>query len=429
MAKFETNQIDVNGDGRVIIYQRPDVKGKRKWQMRISVPKSTGYFRGTTGEVDEVKARVVALNKYQELAIKVLSGGTLTPKTFQQLFNEFEKDFPKSTLAKGKKLGFVDKHLALIRNYPLKFFGSRRIDELKKGDFEDYWVWRVENAMRRNPNKKELTPYTPSNNTLRYEGTSMNHMFNYAVNKGWLASPPEIRKPPVPKGVRRPTFTLAEYRTLTRKMRKWVKEGEKWGSVGRDRFVVQQNILILANSGARVGEIRNLRWRDLRTTKSVGNDTDRVVELLVARVFGKTGSRDVTFQEGSDRYVKNLFDMRTKELGHPPEPNEFVVCHPTGEPIGYIRGAWENLMDFTGLRFDDKGDRRTLYSLRHFYATQRLQSEVSPYLLATNMGTSVEMLEKFYGQPVTDLIARQITKTSFTPSKKPNDDFIYPWQN
>ena len=42
MGKFETNQVDVNGDGRVILYQRPDVKNP-KWQCRISVSGATGY--------------------------------------------------------------------------------------------------------------------------------------------------------------------------------------------------------------------------------------------------------------------------------------------------------------------------------------------------------------------------------------------------
>ena len=42
----------------------------------------------------------------------------------------------------------------------------------------------------------------------------------------------------------------------------------------------------------------------------------------------------------------------------------------------------------------------------------RLSEEVSPYLLAQQMGTSIEMLQRFYGHVVTNLIARQITKTS-----------------
>ena len=57
------------------------------------------------------------------------------------------------------------------------------------------------------------------------------------------------------------------------------------------------------------------------------------------------------------------------------------------------------------------GKSRTLYSLRHMYAAFILSEEVSPFLLARQMGTSVEMLEQHYGQVVNRLIATQITKT------------------
>jgi hypothetical protein len=39
-----------------------------------------------------------------------------------------------------------------------------------------------------------------------------------------------------------------------------------------------------------------------------------------------------------------------------------------------------------------------LYSLRHTYSTMRLAEGVSVFQLAANMGTSVEMLEDFYGK-------------------------------
>ena len=44
VTKFETNQIDVMGDGKVILYQRPDHK-VQKWQARISVDGASGYKR------------------------------------------------------------------------------------------------------------------------------------------------------------------------------------------------------------------------------------------------------------------------------------------------------------------------------------------------------------------------------------------------
>ena len=38
------------------------------------------------------------------------------------------------------------------------------------------------------------------------------------------------------------------------------------------------------------------------------------------------------------------------------------------------------------------------YFLRHTYATIRISEGVSTYQLAANMGTSVEMIENFYGK-------------------------------
>ena len=72
------------------------------------------------------------------------------------------------------------------------------------------------------------------------------------------------------------------------------------------------------------------------------------------------------------------------------------------------------------------GMARTIYSLRHFYATQRLSHDTSPFLLAKRMGTSVEMLEKFYGQTVTSALAAQITKGQQRPSRA--KDTSYPFE-
>jgi hypothetical protein len=44
------------------------------------------------------------------------------------------------------------------------------------------------------------------------------------------------------------------------------------------------------------------------------------------------------------------------------------------------------------LRQDKDGNNRTLYSLRHTYATMRI-NEVPIYQLAVNMGAGVEMIE------------------------------------
>ena len=57
--------------------------------------------------------------------------------------------------------------------------------------------------------------------------------------------------------------------------------------------------------------------------------------------------------------------------------------------------------------------RRVPYSLRHTYATMRISEGVSIYQLAANMGTSVEMIENFYGKKrMRDpRMATEVTKT------------------
>ena len=79
-----------------------------------------------------------------------------------------------------------------------------------------------------------------------------------------------------------------------------------------------------------------------------------------------------------------------------------------------MKKSFESVLKFAGISAGRDGGTRTLYSLRHFYATQRLSHETSPFLLAKQMGTSVEMLEKFYGQTVSSALAARISKGNQT---------------
>ena len=47
---------------------------------------------------------------------------------------------------------------------------------------------------------------------------------------------------------------------------------------------------------------------------------------------------------------------------------------------------------------DSIGRERTIYSLRYTYATFRLENGTNVYWLKQNMGTSVQMIERHYGQ-------------------------------
>ena len=66
---------------------------------------------------------------------------------------------------------------------------------------------------------------------------------------------------------------------------------------------------MLANTGARVGEIRTLRWEHIYKT-TIGAEERRVLQLK-----GKTGRRDVAINAGAERYLFRLYDFRTQRTG------------------------------------------------------------------------------------------------------------------
>lgn len=384
---------DVRGDGRIILYKREGLKNP-KWQARIRVPNANGYKIVTTKTANLREAERFALDLYEDLYLHVKSGGSVQSKTFKQVFEEWKKHV--TALGHTRRGGSWDSTIDRVETYAAKFFGPMKVDAIGPTDFANFWVWRKTNFNRRQP----------SNGTLRRERTCLLPVFKFALSRGYIQAMPETDPPKAP-AERRPTFTQDEWKRIYTKARAWVKEGESLAT-HRQRFMTQQYVLVLANTGLRVGELRGLRWSDLRTVQT--HDGTR----LVAEVRGKTGIREVVFQDGAEDYIKRIYDLRMEELGDPPPDDEAIFCHKDGSPIQTMKTAFKSLLKFAGVPIERNGGSRTIYSLRHFYATMRLSHDTSPFLLAKQMGTSVEMLEKFYGQTVSSELAAQITKANRT---------------
>ena len=75
-------------------------------------------------------------------------------------------------------------------------------------------------------------------------------------------------------------------------------------------------------------------------------------------------------------------------------------------------------MEYCDTERDVFGQKYTIYSLRHFYAQMRLNEGVNVYNLASNMGTSTDMISRFYDAPNNVTRGLDISKTSRKGSKK-----------
>ena len=77
------------------------------------------------------------------------------------------------------------------------------------------------------------------------------------------------------------------------------------------------------------------------------------------------------------------------------KPNDFVFPKHDGTKWTLNERVFDNLMEESEV---DKSERKlTWTSTRHFYGTKRIEEGVDVYLLAEQMGTGINMIERHYG--------------------------------
>jgi integrase len=382
-------------DGHVVLYKRPNLKNP-KWQCRVSVPNAAGYVRKTTGHSDEFEARRFAEELYEELRTQVRNGGALRKPKFEIVFAQFRERYRNEASSERR----YNEVMATITLYGLPFFKGKTFDSINNAAIQDFIDWRRKNSKRK----------SASSATVNKDLGSLKAFFNWAFRNGFIDRQIEFDKPTV-KQNRRPHFDTKDWAKLTRFLREWVKQGRtaKGGGKERDRILLTNYILILSNTGIRVGEARMLRWRDI----SIDKDRNQS-PIVVLSVKGKTGEREVVARTFAVKgYLDRIQVMREAELNGKVKRDEFVFCNRDGKPVGSFKKGFQNLISTACVEFDSHGQRRTIYSLRHTYATFRLREGTHHFHLAQNMGTSVKMLEEYYGHVRSRDVAEELTKTQY----------------
>lgn len=396
---FYINKDDINGDGTIVLYQRPNLKNP-KWQARLKIPNAKGYKTISTGQLEKSAAIKFARNKFYELSFKVESGGSINSKTFNQVFNKW-KEFYRETNPQVSK-EFLEGNINIIERVFVPTLGTQKIDTINETEL---LTTLMTYKGKRNENEVEVSTRTKM--TYRF---AILRLYQFAVSKQYVTTLPEIKI----RGVRsnaRPHFDAKDYRTLTRYMTRWVDEPIKGKTEPngydlmrhRQRFYLQHYILILANTGCRVGEMRDVTWS--RLSPSVDGEGTPTVTIAVQ---GKTGGRQVIAQPVVVEYLQQLLDFRAAELGMTKQEfqsqrmNEVIFCKTDGSSIGSYKKSFDRLIKDAGVAFTNDGQKRVIYSLRHTYAVFRLTAKTPLFQLAANMGTSVKMIQEFYGHHQTD---------------------------
>jgi integrase len=205
----------------------------------------------------------------------------------------------------------------------------------------------------------------------------------------------------------RPAFSKEEMIELLSYTETWQKSSYT-ERTRQMRTLCVAYIEFLVNTGVRHGtEALRLRWKHLQW-HWIGNK-----KYLRVWVSGKTGPRYLIAKHEVIRVFERL--MRWHKLDYTnlngvieAKLDKAIFCLPNNTQISNMENIFRNLMVRSGMRKDSGGQNRTLYSLRHTYATFALARGIDIHTLARQMGTSVGMIERHYSKMTATMAAERL---------------------
>lgn len=387
-AKYEVEE------GKIRLYKRPN---SPYFQTQINNEDGT-IRRVSTKEKTVEKATKQAIRLSIETEQAIENNLPTNTKTFSSVAKTIIKELESYRDTDFWKEVYAS-YIQVIKNYQIPYFKNKQLNVVRN-DYANYLKY-VEKQMGSKIAKS----------TVSTHASALKRILNTALVKGWItnASLPTANVS-TKDGNRRATFELDEYNTMRTKLRAYKNADTHRKRDKSIRELLYDYVLFLANSGVRHGkEALRLTWKDVGK-RTIGNNTYVYASVITFKGQGKKRKREVILRHNkfSDA-IKNLqrcIDRNSKLKGKKfdavigkSDELIFVAVDENDKVFqpSRIDGTFKNFLEINELLVGSEGNR-TLYSLRHFYATQELlRNNVSSLMLAKQMGTSEKMLEQHYG--------------------------------
>lgn len=381
-------------DGEVVLYRRTN---SPVWQTRYKLQDGS-WYRASTRKMSVEHAVQVACTMYDESRFRQSLGLAQTSQNFEGIAQATVKEL-REELDAGRGKSVHTSYITCIEKYFIPYFGEMRIEQLKHDEIKKFELWR----------NRQMTKQ-PKASTLMNFASAWNRLQQTAIAKGWLsehAAIPKLTTRGV-KGTSRPAFSNDEVAKLLAYMQTWAEHGRL--AVEREmRPLLRDYTEMLLLTGMRHGtEAMGICWKHIEW------HIDKGVRYLRIWVNGKTGGRWLIAKHRAvdvlnrlrDRQIA-VRDMHLDDLFSSSVQSKLFVFS-NGYQAPSLNGTFRRLMRDSGLGIDANGQNRTLYSLRHTYATQELFSGTDIHTLAKQMGTSVLMLERHYSKLTATMAARRL---------------------
>lgn len=459
MGYYLNKKVHYGGD--LILYQRdlgvavPKAKSHRpaSWYMKLRINGNKKPIDRSTKITNYVDAYEYAKAEFLRLQQAQKLGHSLDSYTFEQHWDDwFRRQKELNRWKKGREYW----HQKYATRYLKPYFTDKNGNSLMLNDItasiaSDYWAWRmnywvngagVKLATFNPKRRKAKTQSThnarkqPADKTLQMEQSALNQIFYDACERGRMQQLFTMKAHKrSPKIGRRPGFDSEEYSALTRYLRSYRDCSGVFSSNNLNEWHKLQRVqlyyfvLFLANSGLRVGEAREMRWHDVTFDVDIETDdgTVKIAEVRVSKETKKDEVRYVQTQPSANGHLKAWRQRSPFNKG--PDYvwlGQIDKDAKASKPFTDLNRGFQLFLQKVpyqqredGLLYDRDGQKRSLYSLRHTYATFRLEKgDVSVYDLSLNMGCKVAQIEKHYSHVMTKTRRKQITKTAPRKRKK-----------
>ena len=406
-------------DGKVLLFSRNGIFQARFYKG----DRSYIYKSLKTKKLDE--ARRLATKFFYETEYKKSEGLPLQQKSFGDVMREYtahrQQQYDQSlqgnanASSKGQVSIHMLRQIKRVSKFLIECYGNKAVDKIGNSEIADYIPWRKDYYRKlpadQIPRNAKLNP---ADKTLEWETTLLKTVLKWAHDKGYRGAKqlPTWRFKAATRIVR-PTFNVPEYKKIYERMRAWIREAEGAERI-YTRELVRDYVLILANSGMRVGEANNLKETDVEEFTD-----DRGRKNYMFHVKGKTGKRVVIPRTNAVRYVNRVVarnQLRHEELANGVErqvqtpkrkrtedKSGWFFSMYDGNKIITLIDQYDAVLASIGMTANRYDEKYSLYSLRHFYAVMALRKNMSVYSIAANMGTSVQVIQNYYGKQATPL--------------------------
>ena len=367
------------------------------WQMRVWVREENRHFRKSLRTRDLEEAKEKARKIYYQMMGQIEVGHKIFSITMGECVGKYlehqQQRVDGGFITSGRRTTIATqmKHL-------LEFVGKNtKLDNIQRHKYKDYYSYRK----KKHPEVKNVT--------LINERATIGNLYKWAlekgyVNQGQLPLWSEIRK----TISYRNAMQREEYRVLYTYLRNWHKDVRNERDV-YERQLCRDFILILANTGMRFGEARKIKWNYVDIKKSPTSKYPNVHIRIPAELSKVRKDRTAIGMRG------DIF-KRIKTYSNHTHQQDFVFPdYDTGDAVSRktLYRLWDIIRAESGIT--EFPEDYSFYSLRHTYATYRLQfGNVDVFSLSKVMGCSVKYIEEHYGQIQVEKMTDYITRSKST---------------